>query len=64
MAWVQLPRLHHMETALGHFKQWKLPDQFSNVRKYIDAAKATDAFKNTQYSDDLVIAGWGKKLEA
>ena len=59
---VQLPRLYHMEVALGKFKEWQVPAQFGKLRAYLEAAKASDAFKNTKYAEDLIIAGWGAKL--
>lgn len=54
-----VPRLYHLTTALPHFRDYHVPaDKFPNVLKYIEAAKQTDAFKHTEYSQDMVIQGW------
>lgn len=29
------PKLYHMEIALGHYKNWSVPDSLSHVKKYM-----------------------------
>jgi hypothetical protein len=29
------PKLYHMEIALGHYKNWSVPDSLANVKAYM-----------------------------
>lgn len=29
------PKLYHMEIALGHYKNWSVPDSLSHVKQYM-----------------------------
>lgn len=42
---------------------FELPGNLKPVADYLDSLKSRDSWKNTQYSEDLVNAGWKKHLE-
>ncbi|GAB4816790.1 hypothetical protein N2152v2_003836 [Parachlorella kessleri] len=56
------PKLYHLKTALKHFKNWEIPADLTAVHRYINLWFARDSWKNTQYSEDLVIKGWNRHL--
>ncbi|PSC75758.1 putative beta-D-xylosidase 7 [Micractinium conductrix] len=53
-----MPRLYHMEVACKYFRGWEMPAELTALRKYMDAFMARDSWRNTRYSEDLVIKGW------
>jgi glutathione S-transferase len=58
------PKLHHMQTALPHFKQagWALPAGAEAVGDYMARVRALPAWKACEYTDGAVIAGWVRHL--
>nr|AGT16325.1 dehydroascorbate reductase [Saccharum hybrid cultivar R570] len=56
------PKLYHMEIALGHYKNWSVPDSLSHVKTYMKSIFSTDSFVKTQALPEDVIAGWRPKV--
>ncbi|KAL5199319.1 hypothetical protein ABZP36_020522 [Zizania latifolia] len=56
------PKLYHMEIALGHFKNWSVPDSLPHVQNYMKTIFAMDSFVNTRALQEDVIAGWRPKV--
>lgn len=57
-----MPKLYHCREALKHFKQWELPTSLVAVRKYMDEFEKRESWKNTYYSPEMIVKGWGKAL--
>ncbi|KAM3194063.1 hypothetical protein ACQJBY_070620 [Aegilops geniculata] len=56
------PKLYHMEIALGHYKNWSVPDALAHVKTYMKAIFSMDSFVNTRGLPEDVIAGWRSKV--
>uniref|UniRef100_A0ACD5ZRF4 Uncharacterized protein n=1 Tax=Avena sativa TaxID=4498 RepID=A0ACD5ZRF4_AVESA len=56
------PKLYHMEIALGHYKNWSVPDSLANVKAYMKTVFSMDSFVNTRALPEDVIAGWRPKV--
>ncbi|KAG8076164.1 hypothetical protein GUJ93_ZPchr0006g43468 [Zizania palustris] len=56
------PKLYHMEIALGHFKNWSVPDSLPHVQNYMKTIFGVDSFVKTQALQEDVIAGWRPKV--
>eukprot|EP00258_Populus_trichocarpa_P006928 XP_002311137.1 glutathione S-transferase DHAR2 isoform X1 [Populus trichocarpa] len=58
------PKLYHLEVALGHFKNWTIPDNLTHVLNYIKLLFSRESFKKTRAAEEHVIAGWEPKVNA
>lgn len=56
------PKLYHMKIALGHFKNWSVPDSLPFLKSYMENVFSRDSFKNTEAQTEDVIAGWRPKV--
>ncbi|XP_057522728.1 glutathione S-transferase DHAR3, chloroplastic isoform X2 [Amaranthus tricolor] len=56
------PKLYHMEIALGHYKNWSVPESLSYVKSYMQTIFSRDSFVKTIASREDVIAGWAKHI--
>ncbi|CAN6201984.1 unnamed protein product [Urochloa humidicola] len=56
------PKLYHMEIALGHYKNWSVPDSLSLVKQYMKSIFSMDSFVKTRALQEDVIAGWRPKV--
>ncbi|KAJ1258733.1 hypothetical protein BS78_10G098500 [Paspalum vaginatum] len=56
------PKLYHMEVALGHYKNWSVPDSLSHVKTYMKSIFSMDSFIKTRALPEDVIAGWRPKV--
>ncbi|XP_037465623.1 probable glutathione S-transferase DHAR2, chloroplastic [Triticum dicoccoides] len=56
------PKLYHMEIALGHYKNWSVPDALAHVKTYMETIFSMDSFVNTRGLPEDVIAGWRSKV--
>ncbi|KAL6605893.1 hypothetical protein ACP70R_041546 [Stipagrostis hirtigluma subsp. patula] len=56
------PKLYHMEIALGHYKNWSVPDSLSHVKTYMKSIFSMDSFVKTRALTEDVIAGWRPKV--
>ncbi|EMS61567.1 Glutathione S-transferase DHAR3, chloroplastic [Triticum urartu] len=56
------PKLYHMEIALGHYKNWSVPDALAHVKTYMKTIFSMDSFVNTRGLPEDVIAGWRSKV--
>ncbi|KNA12785.1 hypothetical protein SOVF_122820 [Spinacia oleracea] len=54
------PKLYHMEIALGHYKNWSVPESLPYVKSYMKNIFSRDSFVKTIASTEDVIAGWAK----
>jgi glutathione S-transferase len=52
-----LPLLHLIRVA-GSVKKFEIPEKFTRVWDYIEAAEETPAFTKHKPSDDLIITHW------
>ncbi|GAV77064.1 GST_C_2 domain-containing protein/GST_N_3 domain-containing protein [Cephalotus follicularis] len=58
------PKLYHLETALGHFKKWTIPDSLAHVHNYMKTLFSRESFVKTNVDKQYVIAGWEPKVNA
>ncbi|XP_062233221.1 probable glutathione S-transferase DHAR2, chloroplastic [Phragmites australis] len=56
------PKLYHMDIALGHYKNWSVPDSLSHVKTYMKSIFSMDSFVNTRALPEDVIVGWRPKV--
>ncbi|XP_038691049.1 glutathione S-transferase DHAR3, chloroplastic-like [Tripterygium wilfordii] len=56
------PKLYHLEIALGHYKQWSIPDSLPHLKSYMQAIFSMDSFVKTRALPEDVIAGWRPKV--
>ncbi|KAG6720505.1 glutathione S-transferase DHAR3, chloroplastic-like [Carya illinoinensis] len=56
------PKLHHLEIALGHYKNWSVPDSLPHAKSYMKAIFSRDSFIKTRALPEDVIAGWRPKV--
>lgn len=56
------PKLYHLEIALGHYKNWSIPDSLPYVKSYLKAIFSRDSFIKTRALPEDVIAGWRPKV--
>lgn len=56
------PKLYHLKIALGHFKNWSIPEELSYLNTYINALFSRESFLHTQAAEEYVIAGWAPKV--
>ncbi|XP_030536691.1 glutathione S-transferase DHAR3, chloroplastic isoform X1 [Rhodamnia argentea] len=64
------PKLYHMEIALGHYKNWSVPDSLPYVKSYMLVTKiglplsvfSRDSFVKTRALKEDVVAGWRPKV--
>ncbi|CAM8957923.1 unnamed protein product [Rhodiola kirilowii] len=58
------PKLFHLEIALGHFKNWSVPDSLPHVKNYMKLLFARESFVKTKAAKEHIIAGWAPKVNA
>ncbi|KAJ4960399.1 hypothetical protein NE237_020309 [Protea cynaroides] len=56
------PKLYHLEIALGHYKNWSVPDSLPYVKSYMKTIFSMDSFIKTRGLPEDVIAGWRPKV--
>ncbi|KAI3430050.1 uncharacterized protein J3R85_008330 [Psidium guajava] len=56
------PKLYHMEIALGHYKNWSVPDSLPYVKSYMQSVFSRDSFVKTRALKEDVVAGWRPKV--
>ncbi|OAY79278.1 Glutathione S-transferase DHAR3, chloroplastic [Ananas comosus] len=56
------PKLYHMEIALGHYKNWSVPESLPYVKNYMKLIFSLDSFIKTRALPEDVIAGWRPKV--
>ncbi|PON42798.1 S-crystallin [Parasponia andersonii] len=56
------PKLYHLEIALGHYKNWSVPDSLPYVQSYTKTIFSRDSFIKTRALPEDVIAGWRPKV--
>ncbi|KAM6546255.1 hypothetical protein CsatB_026991 [Cannabis sativa] len=56
------PKLYHLEIALGHYKNWSVPDSLPFVKSYMKNIFSKDSFIKTRALPEDVIAGWRPKV--
>lgn len=56
------PKLYHLEIALGHYKNWSVPDSFPYVKSYMKSIFSRESFINTRALKEDVIEGWRPKV--
>lgn len=56
------PKLYHMEIALGHYKNWSVPNSLPHVKSYMKNMFSRDSFVKTIAAPEDVIAGWAKHI--
>ncbi|XP_049379077.1 glutathione S-transferase DHAR3, chloroplastic [Solanum stenotomum] len=56
------PKLYHLEIALGHYKNWSIPDSLSYVKSYMKSIFSRESFINTRALKEDVIEGWRPKV--
>ena len=56
-------KLYHLETTLGHFKDWCVPESLTNVRDYMKVLFSLESFEKTKAAKEYLIASWAPKLD-
>ncbi|KAH9675501.1 glutathione S-transferase DHAR3 [Citrus sinensis] len=56
------PKFYHLEIALGHYKNWSVPDSLPHVKSYMKTIFSMDSFIKTRALPDDVIVGWRPKV--
>ncbi|XP_057492024.1 probable glutathione S-transferase DHAR2, chloroplastic [Actinidia eriantha] len=56
------PKLYHLEIALGHYKNWSVPDSFPYLTSYLKTIFSMDSFVKTRALPEDVIEGWRPKV--
>ncbi|XP_010274730.1 PREDICTED: glutathione S-transferase DHAR3, chloroplastic [Nelumbo nucifera] len=56
------PKLYHLEIALGHYKNWSVPDSLPYLKSYMKTIFSMDSFVKTRALPEDVIAGWRPKV--
>lgn len=56
------PKLYHMEIALGHYKNWSIPESLPYLKSYMKSVFSMDSFLKTKPLPEDVIAGWRPKV--
>ncbi|KAL5574398.1 hypothetical protein UlMin_023995 [Ulmus minor] len=56
------PKLYHLEIALGHYKNWSVPDSLPYVKSYMKTIFSRDSFIKTRALPEDVITGWRPKV--
>ncbi|XP_052197096.1 glutathione S-transferase DHAR3, chloroplastic [Diospyros lotus] len=56
------PKLYHLEIALGHYKNWSVPDSLPYVKSYMKTIFSMDSFVKTRALTQDVIEGWRPKV--
>ncbi|KAB1217981.1 Glutathione S-transferase DHAR2 [Morella rubra] len=58
------PKLYHLDVALGHFKNWTVPENLTHFHNYKKLLFSRESFEKTKASKEHVIAGWEPKVNA
>lgn len=56
------PKLYHLEIALGHYKDWSIPDSLPHLKNYMKTIFSLDSFVKTRALPEDIVAGWGPKV--
>ncbi|KAI5401900.1 Glutathione S-transferase dhar2, partial [Lathyrus oleraceus] len=56
------PKLYHVVVALGHFKNWTIPESLTHVHNYVKLLFARESFEKTKAAKEYIIAGWLPKV--
>ncbi|XP_042968383.1 glutathione S-transferase DHAR2-like [Carya illinoinensis] len=56
------PKLYHLEVALGHFKNWTVPESLTHFHIYKKLLFSRDSFQKTNPAIESIIAGWKPKV--
>jgi glutathione S-transferase len=56
------PKLYHLKIALGHYKKWSIPAEFTSLNSYIDTLHSRESFVKTKAPDSTVVKGWESKV--
>ncbi|KAF3445208.1 hypothetical protein FNV43_RR14902 [Rhamnella rubrinervis] len=56
------PKLYHLEIAVGHYKNWTVPDSLPYVKSYMKTIFSRESFVKTRALTEDVIAGWRPKV--
>ncbi|EKX43090.1 hypothetical protein GUITHDRAFT_153349 [Guillardia theta CCMP2712] len=54
------PQLYHISIAVPHYVKYDALEKYDNIKKYLNSAMQTDAFKKSAYTPETVIWGWSK----
>lgn len=57
-----LPKLYHVQTALGHYKQWAIPADLGALHKYLELMQGRESFRKTAAPTEVVVRGWASKV--
>lgn len=55
-----LPKLRHVQVAGGHYKDFKIPEDYEALNDYIKCGESSDIFRCTCPADEEIIWGWSK----
>lgn len=55
-----LPKLRHVQIAGAYYKNFNIPEEFTELKQYIQNGEADVAFRSTCPADDEIVWGWSK----
>ncbi|XP_010558606.1 PREDICTED: glutathione S-transferase DHAR3, chloroplastic [Tarenaya hassleriana] len=56
------PKLYHMKIALGHYKNWSVPDSLPYLLSYMENIFSRESFVKTRAQTEDIVAGWLPKV--
>ena len=56
------PKLHHLSIAAPAHKGWAFPPGAETVVEYLGRMRSRPSWKQHEYSDECVVAGWKKNV--
>jgi glutathione S-transferase len=57
------PKLLHARVALKYWYDYEFPAELTALRDYMHRMEERPSFQKTRPTDDLIIQGWGMKME-
>ncbi|KAI7751295.1 hypothetical protein M8C21_028153 [Ambrosia artemisiifolia] len=59
------PKLYHLQVALGHYKNWTVPESLTHLHNYMKSLFSRESFEKTKPpKEEYVIAGWAPKVNS
>jgi len=58
-----LPRLRHVKVAGGHFAGLEIPDEMTDLHRYIEEANKNDIYRATCCPDEEIVKGWARHVK-
>lgn len=60
---ILLPKLLHVKVVAKVFKDFEIPEEFSGIHEYMDAANENQAFTRTSPSEEVIVDAWARAMK-